>query len=104
VVISILTRVSSPLTYLQDPDWEAWNIDGDAIFKLRAWGAGRENSNWRKLDDTIDSSLKSETLKALRDFIPDSPFPAKTLVKALLSIVQLGIVRYLLQFGLIPSS
>ncbi|KAJ7732254.1 hypothetical protein B0H14DRAFT_2639881 [Mycena olivaceomarginata] len=29
--------------------------------------------------------------KAFKEFIPDSPFPAKTLVTALLSIVQLGI-------------
>ncbi|KAJ7770063.1 hypothetical protein B0H16DRAFT_238326 [Mycena metata] len=89
---------------LPDFDWQAWNIDGDAISELRVWGAGHENSNWRKLADKIDQSLKSETVKAVQDFIPDSPFPAKTLVKALLSIVQLGIVCCLSQFGLIPVS
>jgi hypothetical protein len=89
---------------LPDPDWQAWKIDGDAISELRVWGAGHGNSNWRKLADKIDQSLKSDTFKAVQDFIPDSPFPAKTLVKALLSIVKLGIVRYLLQFGPIPFS
>jgi hypothetical protein len=93
-----------PTHTLPDPDWQAWNIDGNAISELRAWGAGHGGSNWRKLADKIDQSLKSETLKAVQDFIPDSPVPAKTLVKALLSIIQLGIVRYQLQFGLIPVS
>jgi hypothetical protein len=102
-VISIfLTRISTHT--FPDPDWQAWNIDGNAISELRVWGDGRGNSNWRKLADRIDHSLKSETLKAVQDFIPDSPFPAKTLVKALLSIVQLGIVRYISQFGLILLS
>ncbi|KAJ7231554.1 hypothetical protein C8J57DRAFT_1730144 [Mycena rebaudengoi] len=82
---------------LSDPDWQAWNIDGDAISELRVWGAGHENSNWRKLTDTIDRSLKSGTLRAVQDFIPDNPVPAKTLVKALSSIVELGIRVPLIQ-------
>ncbi|KAJ7820961.1 hypothetical protein B0H13DRAFT_1921052 [Mycena leptocephala] len=60
---------------LPDLDWEAWNIDGDPISELRAWGA----------------------VKDFQEFIPDSPFPAKTLVKALLSIVELGIRVPLIQ-------
>jgi hypothetical protein len=47
-----------------------------------------------KLAEKIDQSLNSKTIDTLKDFIPDSPFPAKTLVKALLSLVQLGIVRH----------
>jgi hypothetical protein len=77
-----------------EPDWEAWNIDGDAITQLREWGTAHGNSNWLKLAEKIDQSLKSKTIDTLKDFIPDSPFPAKTLVKALLGLVQLGIVRH----------
>ncbi|KAJ7105527.1 hypothetical protein C8R44DRAFT_681407 [Mycena epipterygia] len=76
---------------LPDPDWQAWKIDADAIYELRKWGAGSANSNWRKVADTIDRLLKSETIQAVQDFIPDGPVPAKTLVKVLLSLVQLGI-------------
>jgi hypothetical protein len=47
-----------------------------------------------KLAEKIDQSLNSKTIDALKNFIPDSPFPAKSLVKALLSLVQLGIVRH----------
>ncbi|KAJ7609389.1 hypothetical protein FB45DRAFT_367112 [Roridomyces roridus] len=72
-------------------DWQAWNIDGNAISELQKWGTGHENSKWRKLADAIDHCLKSKTLEAVQDFIPDGPVPVKTLVKALLSIVQLGI-------------
>ncbi|KAJ7748901.1 hypothetical protein B0H16DRAFT_897122 [Mycena metata] len=68
-----------------DLNYEEWKIDSNSISQLRAWGAGHENSNWRKLAERIDHSLKSKTLEAVQDFIPDSPFPAKTLVKALVS-------------------
>ncbi|KAF7358159.1 hypothetical protein MVEN_00864200 [Mycena venus] len=76
---------------LPDPDWQAWKIDNKSISELREWGASHGDSNWRKLADKIHAALESKTLEAVQDFIPDSPFPAKTLVKALLSIVQLGI-------------
>ena len=76
------------------PEWEVWNIDGDAIAQLRKWGNDREGSKWIKLAEIIDRSLKSKTLATLKDFIPDSPFPARTLVKALLNLVELGIVRH----------
>ncbi|KAJ7911226.1 hypothetical protein B0H13DRAFT_1875980 [Mycena leptocephala] len=71
---------------LPDPGWQAWNIDGNTISELRVWGDRHGNSNWRQLADKIDQSLKSDTIKAVQDFIPDSPFPAKILVKALLSL------------------
>ena len=85
------------------PEWEAWNIDGDAITQLREWGAARVDSNWLKLAETIDWSLKSKTLDAVKDFIPDSPIPARTLVKALLNLVELGIVRRFVRLSFRPA-
>ena len=82
-------------------EWNAWNIDGDAITQLRKWGDAHSGSKWRRLAEKIDQSLKSKTLDALKGFIPDSPFPAKTLVEALLNVVELGIVRHSVRF--IPS-
>ena len=76
------------------PDWEAWDIDGDAIIQLRKWGSDREGSKWFKLAEIIDRSLKSKTLDTFKAFIPDSPIPARTLVEALLNLVELGIVRH----------
>jgi hypothetical protein len=76
---------------------DLWNIDGDAITQLRKWGTAHKNSNWLKLAEKIDQSLKSKTIDTLKDFIPDSPFPAKTLVKALLNLVELGISVPLVQ-------
>ena len=75
------------------PEWKAWDIDGDAITQLRKWGYDREDSKWLKLAEIIDRSLKSKTLDTLKAFIPDSPVPARTLVGALLNLVELGIVR-----------
>jgi hypothetical protein len=76
---------------------DLWNIDGDAITQLCEWGAAHGNSNWLKLAKRIDQSLKSKTIDVLKDFIPDGPFPAKTLVKALLGLVELSIVRHLVR-------
>ena len=83
------------------PEWEAWNIDGDAIAQLRNWGNDHDGSKWLKLAEKIDQSLKSKTLDALKSFIPPSPIPAKTLVEGLLHLVELGIVRHFVTF--IPS-
>ena len=92
-VLNLIHRLTATQT---NPtiEWKDWNIDGNAITELRAWGAAHENSNWIKLAETIDQSLKSKTLDALKAFIPDTPFPAKTLVEALLNLVELGIVRH----------
>jgi hypothetical protein len=98
-VLNLRYRLTAHQT--KPTDWEAWNIDGDAITQLREWGAAHVDSNWLKLAETIDRSLKSKTLDALKDFIPDSPIPARTLVKALLNLVELGVVRHFVR--LIPS-
>ncbi|KAJ7925356.1 hypothetical protein B0H13DRAFT_2314565 [Mycena leptocephala] len=62
---------------------------------------GEDSLKGAKTDapDTAQSKPGSslDTLDAVEDFIPDSPFPAKTLVKALLSIVKLGIRVPLIQ-------
>jgi hypothetical protein len=79
------------------PDWQAWNIDGDAITQLCEWGSAHGNSNWRELAEKIDQSLNSKLINTLKAFIPDTPFPAKSLVNVLLGLVQLGIVRPLVR-------
>ena len=96
-VLNLIHRLTAHGTTQTNPtiEWKAWNIDGDAITELNEWGAANENSNWFELMERINRSLKSETLDALKAFIPDSPFPAKTLVEALLNLVELGIVRHL---------
>ena len=95
-VLNLIHRLTAHGTTQTNPtiEWKDWNIDGNAITELRAWGAAHENSNWIKLAETIDQSLKSKTLDTLKAFIPDTPFPAKTLVEALLNLVELGIVRH----------
>ena len=102
-VLNLIHRLTAHGTTQTNPkiEWKDWNIDGDAIAELRKWGADREGSNWLKLAEIIDRSLKSKTLDTLKAFIPDSPFFVKTLVEALLNLVELGIVRHFV--SLIPS-
>ena len=83
------------------PEWEAWNIEGDAIAQLRKWDNDHKDSKWRRLAEKIDQALKFKTLDTLKAFVPDTPIPAKTLVEALLNLVELGIVRLVVTF--IPS-
>lgn len=86
---------------LPDFDYKAWKIDGDTVSQFLQWGEARGNqkSKWTELIEKFDGALESETLAAVTEFIPDGPLPVKTLVNALLSIVKLGIVRYLFQSG-----
>jgi hypothetical protein len=95
-VLNLRHRLTAHGTTQTNPtvEWEAWNIDGDAIAQLNEWGDVHGDSKWVKLAEIIDRSLKSKTLDTLKAFIPDSPFPAKTLVEALLNVVELGIVRH----------
>ena len=96
-VLNLIHRLTAHDTTQTNPtiEWKDWNIDGNAITELHEWGAATdENSNWIKLAEMIDRSLKSKNLEALKAFIPDNPFPAKTLVEALLNLVELGIVRH----------
>ena len=102
-VLSFIHRLTAHGTTQTNPtiEWEAWNIDGDAITQLRKWGDGHSGSKWTKLMGKIDQALKSRTLDTLKNFIPDSPIPAGTLIKALLNLVELVIVRHFVK--LIPS-
>ena len=47
--------------------------------------------------------MKSKTLDTLKAFIPDTPIPAKTLVGALLNLVELGIVRHFVTLSFRPA-
>ena len=82
-------------------EWEAWDIDGNTITQLCKWGYDREGSKWLKLVEIIDQSLKSKTLDTLKAFIPNSPIPVRTLVEALLNLVELSIVCHFVRH--IPS-
>ena len=102
-VLNLIHRLTAHGTTQTNPTikWKDWHIDGNAITELHAWGAAHENSNWIKLAEKIDQALKSKTLDTLKAFIPDTPIHAKTLVEALLNLVELGIVRLFVTF--IPS-
>jgi hypothetical protein len=52
------------------PDLDLWNIDSDAIAEHNKWGTAHGKSNWLKLAEKIDQSLKSKTIDLLKDFIP----------------------------------
>ncbi|KAF7333553.1 hypothetical protein MSAN_02414300 [Mycena sanguinolenta] len=62
----------------------------EARAKLHQWKTDNEDSKGRKLAKAINGFLEWEIVTAAQDFIPDSPFPAKTLVKLVLTIIKLG--------------
>ncbi|KAF7377329.1 hypothetical protein MSAN_00153800 [Mycena sanguinolenta] len=73
-----------------DSDSQTIGLEPGAIAKLKEWKTNNRNTKGRKLAKKIHDFLEWEVVTAAQDFIPDSPFPAKTLVKFLLTIIDLG--------------
>ena len=69
------------------PPWLEWKPDSNFLSELHKWNIDHK-------DDKLPAILAKESkpLQAALEFIPSSPFPAKALVKTIVSLIQLGIV------------
>ena len=56
------------------------------------WLKNHPNTNLSDTLQRIDAVLQDPVTEATLAFIPDSPFPARTFVKAVLAIAELGVV------------
>jgi hypothetical protein len=81
------------------PPWERWEPDPDFLYKLHKWNIDNKDetppSILKKINSAltkINTVLESKLLEAALEFIPDNPFPAKSLVKALINLFLLGSV------------
>jgi hypothetical protein len=77
------------------PPWQGWEPAPDFLFKLHKWNIDHKDEKLPAVLKRVNSVLESKLLRveaALEEFIPDNPFPAKSLVKAFVSLIQLGTV------------
>jgi len=64
--------------------------DPDFLYKLHKWNIAHKDDKLPAVLTKVNSVLESKPLEAALEFIPNSPFPAKSLVKAMVNLFLLG--------------
>jgi hypothetical protein len=72
------------------PAWDLWEIDAEFLKMLSQWNENHPDSTLERVFAKINTGL--ENAQPLFELIPDSPFPARSLVTALAHLVNLGVV------------
>ncbi|KZP32455.1 hypothetical protein FIBSPDRAFT_944011 [Athelia psychrophila] len=67
----------------------SWEFDPDFFKAMSRWNRKHPESSLKSVMDKIFSVIENSA--DVTQFIPDSPFPARTLVTALVSLLKLGI-------------
>jgi hypothetical protein len=91
----VLTRtylISSKDQSRLAPPWQGWEPDPDFLYKLHKWNVAHKHDKLPAVLTKVNNVLESKPLQAALEFIPNSPFPAKSLVKAMMSLFLLGSV------------
>ncbi|KZP10166.1 hypothetical protein FIBSPDRAFT_1051471 [Athelia psychrophila] len=71
------------------PSWPSWKLDPDFFQAMSRWTMEHPESSLDKVMDNICSAIESSD--SVMQLIPDSPFPARSLVTALVYLLRLGI-------------
>ena len=79
----------------------AWDLDPAFFEALSRWTLDNPKSNSDQVLQQIFDGVGNCT--ALLDIIPDSPFPVRTLVRALASLVKASMVYHLSDFVYSPT-
>ena len=74
------------------PPWQGWNPDQQFLHKLHEWDKKHKDDKLPVILAKVNNVLELDSFQAAMEFIPDNPFPAKSLVKAMISLFQLGSV------------
>jgi len=69
--------------------WKSWSFDEQFFDSLSRWADDNPGNSFTGVLDNI--SVFIDTTRDLRGVIPDAPFPARSLIEALLSLLKLGI-------------
>lgn len=73
------------------PPWNSWPLDEQFFDYLCRWTIHNPGNSLTQVLNQITASIDST--KDVRDLIPDAPFPARSLVEALVALLKLGIVN-----------
>ena len=74
------------------PPWNSWSLDEQFFGSLCRWTVNNPGNSLAQILDKITTTI--DNTRDLRSLIPDAPFPARSLVEALLSLLKLGNVRF----------
>ena len=74
------------------PPWQGWEPDSNFLHELHEWNKNHKDDKLPAILAKVNTILESKPVQVALDFIPSSPFPAKPLVKTIVSLIQLGIV------------
>ena len=74
------------------PPWQRWEPEPNFLNELQKWNNTHKNDKLPAVLAKVNSILESKPIEAALEFIPDSPFPAKSLVKAIINLFLLGSV------------
>ena len=83
---------SSKDPYRLAPPWQGWEPNSDFLYQLRKWNIAHKDEKLPTVLAKVNSILESNPLQVTLEFIPDNPFPAKSLVKAMINLFLLGSV------------
>ena len=72
--------------------WQKWEPDSNFLSELHKWNIAHKDDNLPTVLAKVNSILESNPLEAALKFISDSPFPAKSLIKAMIGLFLLGSV------------
>ena len=74
------------------PPWQGWEPDQEFLYELHEWNKKHKDDKLPAVLAKVNNVLELKSFQAALDCIPDNPFPAKSLVKAIISLFQLGSV------------
>ena len=90
IVVLPSSKVPSRLAH----PWQGWEPDSSFLCKLHKWNIDHKDNKLPVVLAKVNSVLESKPLEIGLECIPDQPFPAKSLIKALVSLVLLGSVSH----------
>jgi hypothetical protein len=74
------------------PPWDSWELDPEFFKAMSRWTIEHPETTLDRVLDNICVGIDNG--RDLLELIPDSPFPARSLVKALGYLVKLGTVGH----------
>jgi len=73
------------------PPWDPWELNPEFFAAMSWWTIDHPESTLDRILDRLCTAI--ENGQPLLDLIPDSPFPARSLIKGITHLLQLGRVR-----------
>jgi hypothetical protein len=78
------------------PTWDSWELDSNFFKAMTRWTIDHPETTLHHVLDNMCVGIGNG--KDLLELIPDSPFPARSLIKAIGYLVKLGTVGALVDF------